>query len=216
MSMIARVARLALPLLALCCALTSVILLSRFIASPGARSLIADNPCALPCFYGVTPGETHFNEAARVLERYFDATLVDDALITFPITGSDGTTSVTSLGFEANGTLGAMFVASVAPFAGLGQFSDLLLAGQQPSRVYRTCDGVSPIRFLITFGTENRVLAELFAEDQLTPQTAVTLLDMSAPGSRSLYDARTSFGCSVETGWHGFAPMWRYFADNGL
>lgn len=209
--MIGRVARLALPVLALGCILTGgTIALSRLLPDSPNRLLVGGNPCVLPCFYDIVPGETIHDEAAHALERHFDAVLVDGTLVTFPLTKPGGMTAIASLSFEADSTLGAMFVAAVAPVAGLGQFSDLLLTGQRPSHVYRTCDGVYPIRFLITFGADDRVLAELYAVDALTPETTVTVLDISAPGSRSLDDARTSFGCTVETGWHGFAPMWRY------
>lgn len=214
--MLTRVARLMLAVLALGCILTGGTIALNRPAVLGAHSLIARSPCALPCFYGVTPGETSHNEAALALERYFDATLADGDLITLPLTEPGGMTVVASLSFEADGTLDAMFAAAVAPIAGLGQFSDLLLAEHRPSRFFRTCDGVYPVRFLITFGDDDRVLAELYAVDALTPETTITVLDVAAPGARLLDDARTSFGCAVETGWHGFAPVWRYFTNAWL
>jgi hypothetical protein len=97
-------------------------------------------------------------------------------------------------------------------FTNIGQFGDLLLAGQKPNHVFHTCTYVLPVRFLMTFGAYDELLVELFPQGGLAPNTPITLFDLSSIGSRSLYDARSSFGCTVESGWLGFAPLWKYFA----
>ena len=64
----------------------------------------------------------------------------------------------------------------------------------------------------MTFGAHDQLLVELFLQGELAPDTPITVFDLSGVGSRSLYDARSSFGCSVESGWMGFAPLWKYFS----
>lgn len=210
------VTRLTLAALALCCALAGAALgIGRLLPTPTDGSMIARNPCALPCFFGITPGETSREQAADFLAWYVTAaqvsdSQVSDSLITFPLIEDDRHATLATLSFEPGGGLDSVRLVAVMPVVGVGQFSDVLLAGQKPTRAFRTCDGVLPVRFLITFGAQDQIMVELFAADGLQPATPITLFDISTAGSRSLYDARASFGCSVETGWLGFAPPWRY------
>ncbi len=211
--------RMGIVVLVLCCVLTGgVIAVSRLAPAPAGGSIIAHNPCALPCFFGVTPGDASRDDTTRFVARYVAAPPLTNAPITFPLFEGDGVTSLATMSFQNDGSLNSLRLVAVAPVAGVGQLSDVLLAGQKPAHVYRTCEGVSPVRFLMTFGAQDQVMVELFVEGELMPETTITLLDISAAGSRSLYDARASFGCSVETGWHGFAPLRTYFArlDDGF
>lgn len=89
--------------------------------------------------------------------------------------------------------------------------ADLLLEGYRPNRVFRTCADMYPVRFMITFGAQDELLIELFPQGKLNPRTRPAVFDIAGTGSRSLYDERISFGCSVETPWYGFAPLWKYF-----
>lgn len=207
------VARMELAVLVLCCVLTGgVVALSRLTLTPTGGSIIARSPCALPCFSGVTPGNASHDDTTRFVARYVAAPALTNAPITFPLFEGESVTSLVTMSFETDGSLNSLRLVAVAPVAGVGQLSDVLLAGQKPTHVFRTCDGVLPVRFLMTFGAADQVMVELFVEGELAPETTITLLDISAAGSRSLYDARASFGCSVETGWHGFAPLRTYFS----
>jgi hypothetical protein len=206
-------ARIPLAALALCCLLTGgTLLASRLLPAPRDPSLIARNPCALPCFFGVTPGVTTRDKAPDILARHVAATQVSDYLITFPLVDQEGRAALASLYFEPGGLLTSARLIAIDSFTDLGQISDLMLAEQTPSHLFRTCIGVLPIRFLVTFGEQEQTLVELFPQEALTPDTPLTLFDLSVAGSRSLYDARASFGCSVETRWFGFAPVSRYLA----
>jgi hypothetical protein len=138
---------------------------------------------------------------------------VSDYLIMFPLVDHEGRAAMASLYFEPGGVLTSVRLSAVDQIADLGQIADLMLAGQTPSRLFRTCDSVLPVRFLVTFGAHDQVLVELSPQDALAPDTPLTLFDLSATGSRSLYDARASFGCSVETEWFGFAPISRFFTN---
>lgn len=201
-------------MLAVCCLLSGGALgVSRLLPAPADPSLIARNSCALPCFFGVTPGATTRDEAPAILDQTVAATQVSDFLITFPLVDNEGRAALASLYFEPGGVLTSIQLIAIDPLTNLGQLSDLLLAGETPARLFRTCDLVVPVRFLMLLGEHDQILVELYPEHSLAPDTPLTLFDLSVVGSRSLYDARASFGCSVDTGWYGFAPLSRYFAN---
>ena len=96
-------------------------------------------------------------------------------------------------------------------FARTGELGDLL-ATQKPNHVFHTCTYLLPVRFLITFGARDELVAEIFPLGILAANSRVTLFDLSTAASRSLYDATSSFGCTVRTDWLGLAPLWKYFA----
>ncbi len=198
----------------LCCVLISaVVLAGRLIPAPLNDSLIARSPCELPCFYGVTPGKTRYNGVFEALAPYTDAIHDSRDLGGFPFVDSNGNTAFVSLIFDNNFVVMQTRLWAFEIDANIGQLGDLLLTKWQPTHVYRTCRSVLPARFLLTFGTHDELLVELFLRDELTPRTPISLIDVSA-GWRALDSARTSFGCTVETGWFGLAPLWKYFAVN--
>jgi hypothetical protein len=203
-------------LLALMCSLLvgAALLIPRVLPAPPDDSVIGRNLCALPCFFGVLPGITTDTDAFTALSQYVDFTDVSDFLLTFPLVDYEGRTSIVSVNFDASlePRVASVRATAVDIFTNIGQFGDLLLAGQKPNHVFHTCAYVLPVRFLVTFGEYDELLVELFPRGDLAPDTSITLFDLSAVGSRSLYDARSSFGCTVESGWLGFAPLWKYFA----
>lgn len=201
--------RLSIALFLLAFAPLSLLRLAGAISSTPNQSLLAANPCTLPCFFGVTPGSTTRAQAVDHLNKTVGVTLVSDTLLTFPLVDSSGQSALVSLINDADGLVESIRVTAIS--TDLAQFGDLLLTGQTPVQVFRTCVDMDNVRFLMTFGAGETLLLELFPQGKLTPSTPVTLVDIARPGQRSLTDARSSFGCSVETRWYGFAPLWKYF-----
>ncbi|MCC6804993.1 MAG: hypothetical protein IT319_19080, partial [Anaerolineae bacterium] len=185
-------------------------------SAPPNPSLLAANPCALPCFFGVTPGSTTRAQATALLSKTVGITLVSDTLLTFPLVDSSGQSALVSIVNDAEGLVESVRIIAIGTDTNLAQFGDLLLTGQTPVQVFRTCADMDTVRFLMTFGAGETLLLELFPQGKLTPSTPITLVDIARPNQRSLTDARSSFGCSVETHWYGFAPLWKYFQPQFL
>ncbi len=205
------VRRLALVLSLLCGLGIALVVGVRLLPFVAPLSLLDRNPCALPCFFGVTPGTTTRDQAQDTLNRSIGVTSVSDTLLTFPLVGNNGQAVLVSIISDPDGLIESIRLSSTAFDPDLQHFGDLLLSGHTPVEVYRTCADMDHVRFLMTFGTGEALLVELDPNGKLTPQTPITLVDIARPGQRSLLDARSSFGCSVETRWYGFAPLWKYF-----
>ncbi len=185
--------------------------LMRLAPPEAAASALTRNPCALPCFFGVIPGETSRDQAGEVLAQYdIQPTVVSDYLMTFPLVDPDGRLINVSIYFGADGLVDTVRVFASDLFAQVGRVGDLLLAGQVPHRLFRTCNQVFPGRYMMTFGQYDQVLVELLPSGNLAPNTPIVTLDIATVGSRSLYDARASFGCTVNSVWRGFAAAWKY------
>lgn len=214
--MLALTARLYLRLLPLALVLIGVTLYIGARLSPAPEtSIITRERCFVPCTFGIVPGTTDRREAEGLMERATngDYLVSPDNRLSFVV--HDGNerrvAGLIHFSFMERTRVGAisLFVQDVN--ADLGQISDLLLAGYQPRRVYRSCEGTPP-RMLITFGIEDRLVVEMPLHEGLTPHTSFTVLDVYAPNVSSIESTLAGFGCSVETGWHGFAPLWKYFA----
>ncbi|MBI1259702.1 MAG: hypothetical protein GC204_19720 [Chloroflexi bacterium] len=187
-------------------------LLGHLLPPPADSTALARNPCALPCFFGVIPGETTYAQALDSLSQSVHASADNAASISFSLLDSEGHTSLASISFDADGLAESARIIPIDLFAQTGTLGDLLAAGQTPNHVYHTCDYLLPIRFLITFGAHDELVTEVFPLGGLAPNSRVTLFDLSTAASRSLYDATSSFGCSVQTNWIGLAPLWKYFS----
>jgi hypothetical protein len=172
---------------------------------------LARNPCALPCFFGVIPGKTTYAQAIDILSKTVHASADNAASISFSLIDQEGRTSLASVNFSGDGLVESVRLIPIDLFARTGALGDLLLAGQKPNHVFHTCDTLLPVRFLITFGARDELVAEIFPLGSLAPDSRVTLFDLSTAASRSLYNATSSFGCSVQTDWLGLAPLWKYF-----
>lgn len=206
------VRRLAFTVTLLCALLTAGLVLGlRLLPAPSQSSVLERNPCELPCFFGVIPGTTTRAEAEDILSRSVGIRRVSDTLLTFPLISTEEKAALVSIISGADGWVESLRLSSIDINPDLGQLGELLLAGQTPIQVFRTCADMDHVRFLMTFGTGETLLLELFPQGKLTPTTPITLVDIARPGQRSLMDARSSFGCSVETRWYGFAPLWKYF-----
>lgn len=204
--------RLSLTVILLCWCMTGGVTLGlRLLPVLPHNSMLERNSCAFPCFFGVTPGVTTRDDAETILSQSVSVTRVSDTLLTFPLLNNNGRTALVSIISDTNGLVESIRINSIDLNPDLGQLGDLLLTGQTPIQVFRTCADMDHFRFLMTFGAGEALLVELYPNGKLTPNTPITLVDISRPGQRSLTDARSSFGCSVETRWYGFAPLWKYF-----
>ena len=197
---------------AFCCTQRDAALVGHLLPPSANSTALARNPCALPCFFGVTPGETTYAEAFDILSQTVHPSADNAASISFTLLDNEGRTSLASINFGGDSMVESVRVIPIDLFAQTGTLGDLLAAGLKPNHVYHTCEDLLPVRFLITFGAYDELVTEVFPLGSLAPDSRVTLFDLSTAASRSLYDATSSFGCSVRTEWIGFAPLWKYFA----
>jgi hypothetical protein len=178
-------------------------------------SVITRDRCFVPCTFGIVPGTTDRREAEGLMERATngDYLVSPDSRISFIVQDDKGRSiaGLIHFSFMERTRVGSISLFVQDANADLGQLGDLLLAGYQPRRAYRTCEGTPP-RMLLTFGIEDRMVVEIPLDEGLTPHTPLTVLDIYAPNISSIESTLAGFGCSVETGWHGFAPLWKYFA----
>jgi hypothetical protein len=201
--------RAALLLLAVCCLLTAATIpVGRLLPRQDSRTVLARNPCALPCFFGVTPGATTREQAMTALAAYVDVTRVSDYLLTFALVDSEGRIAFASVNIGIDGVVESVELAAVNWVADVGQLGDVLRT--RPTHVYKTCTGVRPTRFLLSFGALNEIAVELLPGAAVAPDTPIPAFTERATGTRTLDDIRSSFGCSVEVVWRGFAPLWKY------
>ncbi len=187
-------------------------------ALPSRYVFLMENPCKLPCVYGLIPGETERTAALAIAERIAAGHVIYSLDSQSGMSMRIHTEAGVVLGMVTldlpNSTLVRALGFSPAPETkgSLGSLGDLLAAGLQPTRVYRSCDTTIP-RMLIAFSDQPQVIAELRLAEHLRPETPVTFLRVFASSDTTLSEALTSFGCAVETGWRGFAPGWVYFAE---
>ncbi|MCS7070476.1 MAG: hypothetical protein NZM00_03150, partial [Anaerolinea sp.] len=179
-------------------------------------SLLADNPCALPCLWGITPGHSTRADVLTVLPDSTGQPVADvgDGLLYFTIdVGERGSAQgVILIDLNDRTTVQTVRLSPLEQGRPIATLADALLYGPPPRSVYRTCNGITPARLLIIFGDNAELMVEALLPERLSPGLPLTLFDISVRNIRSAYDARASFGCSVETGWLGFAPRWRYFS----
>jgi hypothetical protein len=186
---------------------------ARLPAAP-ETSVITRERCFVPCTFGVVPGTTDRREAEGLMERATngDYLVSSDGRVSFVVQDGNGrnVAGLIHFSFMERTRVGSISLFVQDANADLGQLGDLLLAGYQPRRAYRSCEGTPP-RMLITFGVEDRLVVEMALADGLTPETPLTVMDIYAPNVSSIESTLAGFGCSVETGWLGFAPLWKYF-----
>jgi len=180
---------------------------------PPAGVFITENVCRLPCVYGIIPGRTERTAALAIAERISAGNFsLENQSGTFMRIDTGAGVVLGMIAFDLpDSTLVRALGFSPAPESSLGSLGDLLAAGLQPAGVYRSCDTAIP-RMLIAFGDQPQVIAELRLAEHLRPATPVTFLRVFASSDTTLSEALTSFGCTVESEWRGFAPRWVYFA----
>jgi hypothetical protein len=204
--------RLLVPLSLLSCILLALPLLTgRLIPLSEHASLLTNNPCALPCVFGVVPRATTRNEALRAFENaVLRTTVLDVALPTYAERGSEGTQSLLALLDLSNPDL---IVRSVILYqmeggSDLGMLSDFLLAGYQPTRVFSDC--ASPERLIIVLD-EAGLFIQVTPGARLDPNAAVQMFGTTG-GSDGMMRALDTFGCAAQANWSGVAALWKHAA----
>lgn len=208
--------RLALAALAILFVLTgAALLVGRLLPPPPAHSILALNPCALPCFYGISPGTMTRAQAVDTLVHSVEAATVGDYVLAVPLADADGRVSIASIEADADGQIESVRVSQPYWIADVARLGEIILARGAPTRVFRTCTGIQPMRLLLSFGKANDLTIELLPEGRLAPDSPISVFRLIRAGSRTLDELRESFGCSVGVPWRGFAALWRY-DTNGL
>lgn len=184
-------------------------------ALPEQPSFIVQNPCNLPCVYRITPGETNQDQVRALIAQMagdnYSHSPVDGGGLIFRMENNGfavlGTVSLDLSGGDQVRAVGALPIAA----DDVGRLGDIIAIGLQPVAVYRSCDTTIPV-MLIGFGADSRVVAELPLPRRLRPETPISFLRVYQDEGNTLGESMLSFGCMVETGWHGFAPRWVYLA----
>jgi hypothetical protein len=183
---------------------------------PVVPSILTLNPCDLPCVYGINPGVTDAAQTRVIVQQlagsnYSDSPAEGGSLIfrmergDFSVLGTAAFelptgTSVRAVGFLPVST------------GNVGRLGDIMAMGFDPAFVYRTCDTTIPL-LLIGFGANSRIVAESALPPRLRPDTPITFLRVYHDKGNTLGEAMISFGCLVETGWHGFVPRHVYLTS---
>ena len=119
--------RLWLTLPLLCVLLLGAALgIGHLLPMPADATVLARNPCTLPCFYGVTPAKTTRTQALQILAPYLDGSEVNAASISFPLTDEQGHRSLVSVSFDSDGVVDSIQMIGIDPLVNMGQLSDLL------------------------------------------------------------------------------------------
>jgi hypothetical protein len=196
---------------------TLVISLTSWLAMglPSSASFITQNPCPLPCIYGIIPGEIDYEQTRVIVEQtagseYSDSPVNGGSLIFRIEQDAFSVLGMATLNLPDDTLVRAVGVLPVEE-DDLGRLGDLVDSGLQPTRVYRSCDTASPL-LLVAFGADSRVIAELALPPHLRPDTPITFMRVYMDEGDTLTESVVSFGCAVETGWLGFAPRWTYLA----
>jgi hypothetical protein len=110
------------------------------------NSLLTDEPCAAPCWRGITPGETEWNDALTIIE--------DDPTLTDPQTQADENSGAVIAEFQQLDTN----VACCQMFSEVGQVVDIVFL--------RTAPTVSVGEVIEAKGEPSYLLGTPFSDDQ--------------------------------------------------
>lgn len=177
---------------------------------------LAYSSCSFPCIFGITPGVSSRTEALDQLSQLVLVTDPSQNVFGLPVAGAPPETVLPyTLEIQYGEDEKTETLRLIANINGeLARLGDVLRLGGTPTRVFRACNGVFPVRMLLAFGQYEQLVVELILRDGLDPSSPVVMVDAARVGTRTLFDARESFGCSIEVRWHGFAPLWRYVQDD--
>lgn len=215
MATIIRFAVILLLIYALCALMVSTaVALGRGLPSDNQHVLMLPRSCALPCIFGIIPGETRRSQALGVL-----ATLAD-----FPIDQSGAIWSFQLPDAQGNLINGVLISGEedvvedmrlyTRRWAGLGvTLGDLMQEDSMyPTQVYRSCSGTFPVRLLLSFEGEPQVSFAAIISDSVTPFAPVSLIDVSTSDEYFPQTLATLFGngCYIPSEWRGFASAWLY------
>jgi hypothetical protein len=189
--------------------LAAVVTIGRANGEPDHGGALALNTCALPCFFGMMPGETALETAIEIVDRLKSGVwseLNND--IFFSILDSRGRRLLVTLDFypEPVNTLRTIRFSPQDAGAQILRLGDILRIDEQPAVEMRACEStITRITLRHSSGIEFN--GALMARGSLEPGAPLIMLDISnIRRPRSPYDANP-FGCYQIEGWRGFAPF---------
>jgi hypothetical protein len=182
---------------------------------PPNLSVMGRNSCLLPCVFEIIPGTTDMREALMVMEHLAPDSyrLGSGHSLLFRMRDAHDRVVHGEVLFMPRGlVVGAARISTAGSRAYLWRLGDMLAAGLQPSRVYRSC---TTAHLLLEFGDSIEVVVQLRTAVSLRPETPLTLIHVAVADANTIYHARADFGCRVEIGWRGFARRWAYLQAQG-
>jgi hypothetical protein len=183
----------------------------------GQPIYVASSPCALPCFYGITPGETPYTRAVTYIAGLPQEQNVDDR--SFWITGnSQNKIYVEVRKFDPREP---DFVDTIeletydaTPILSLGQFIDM---GWTPRHVYRV-RASRGIVLLLVFGDSGQIMAVVADNYAINADSPIDWLWL-APAKDSEYYLGYVRGRGLfdtEVPWLGYASADNYWAAKSI
>jgi hypothetical protein len=185
------------------------------------RGLLPDNQhvltlprsCALPCIFGITPGETRRSQAVEGIAETAE----------FPVDQLGGALSFQTADDQGNLISGLIISDedSIVQYArlytrrwaGLGvRLGDLMRDRMPPTDVYRSCSGTFPARLLLTFEGTPRISFAAIIADGVSPFSPVSVIDVTTSDEFFVQTLATVFGngCYIPSEWRGFGRTWLY------
>jgi hypothetical protein len=209
--MIALIVRGILPLCGLCAAMLGVtVLVGAAMPTAWHLSIVTDNTCALPCVYGIMPGISTRDQASRLFDRSaLSFTMLSEVKPASILRESDSSRSMMvriDFSSASSNIVHSVQIYQISTDYNLGFLSDLLLAGYEPRRVYAACGDAN--RMILVLNDQG-LYVQVMPEAQLTPNHAIMLLGVTTDGGE-LSQTISSFGCTAESDWMGFASQWKY------
>ena len=208
--MIPTLSRITLSLTTFCAVLLgSTMFIGTALPTAAHASLFTSNPCALPCIFDVTPGETLRNDAMMALERQqlsysFLSETQSASFTTRESRTSRSTLSLLNFGSRGGMSVRALHVYQMGAGNELGYLSDFLLDGYRPNRVLTNCQNAE--RVYVAF--EQPLLLQIVVGEQLRPEDQVMMV-ASADNDDGVTPLG-GFACETESRWMGFASLWKY------
>jgi hypothetical protein len=186
-----------------CVSLIGTLMIARAQAIPPA--IITQNPCQLPCIYGIVPGVTDIFTQRQI------ASLAPwrNGSASYRLFDPAGLPAAVTFLTDVNGDIvSSIFVYRLRMNTDLGDLHDLL-ALEHPQGVLFSCSRATQSVY-ITFGENESIGAEFRPlGGVLTPDLPIISLVLLNPARERAQ--MSVFGCTERIAWRGFAPWWRYF-----
>jgi hypothetical protein len=198
----------------LCVLLAGIALaLGRQLPPDNNHMLMPHRSCALPCLFGITPGETRRSEV-------FGGII---GMAQFPLDQLGGGLSF-QLPDEQGNQISGMIISdaeSIVQYArlytrrweGLGvRLGDLISDLMPPTDVYRSCSGTFPVRLLMAFDTNPQISIAAIISGDISPFSPISMIDVYTGDQYFVQTLATTFGngCYIPSQWHGFGKTWLY------
>jgi len=176
---------------------------SHLAVPPSSTVLVQTAGCHLPCWNGITPGETTFNQALRILETqgYQKRASPDDLNLPgqyFYVAPQQ--TSICQVGLTNTRAAEAVVREVSLWFCQPQALGDLMLLMDLP-------DSILPLTSLLAYpeGRVVFVLGEPFCDKWLSPQSIIRSISLSDDDFN-----QPLFYQAIKQPWRGFLPSWLY------